>query len=422
MKKKTVFGWAMYDWANSAFATTIMAAVLPIFYTDVAASNLSNQTATSYWAFTQSFSMILIALLAPILGATADYSRSKKKFLTFFVFLGAISTSLLYFTSQGDYLLVSFLFMLGMIGFSGANVFYDAFLPEIVPLKDMDYVSSKGYSFGYLGGGLLLLINLMMILKPELFHISGGEMASRISFVTVGVWWLVFSIPFFRYVHEDKTGAQKSHSKKGYVTIGLSRVITTFKEIRQYKQLLKFLLAFWLYNDGVSTIIKMATIYGREIGIDKNDLIAALLITQFVAFPFALIFGKLANKIGSKTALYVALWIYVGIVILGFFMKTATHFYALAVLVGFVQGGAQALSRSIFSSMVPKAKTAEFFGFYSISSKFAAILGPALFGIVGLLTGSSRYGIISLILFFLVGIWLLSKVDIEKGRLEANNA
>lgn len=419
--KKAIRGWTMYDWANSAFATTIMAAVLPIYYTDVAASNLSDQTATSYWAFTQSIAMLIVVLLAPILGATADYSRSKKKFLTFFIFLGAISTSLLYFTADGDYILVSILFIIGMIGFSGGNVFYDAFLPELVPAKDMDYISSKGYAFGYIGGGILLAINLAMIMYPELFGIKDGTTATQLSFVTVGFWWVIFSIPFFKYVQEDQTGAQKESSKRSYATIGMRRVASTFKEIRQYKELLKFLLAFWLYNDGISSIIKMATIYGREIGISTNDLIAALLVTQFVGIPFSLLFGKFAGKIGSKKALMIGLWFYVVIVILGYFMQTTLHFYILAIFVGFVQGGTQAISRSIFGSMVPIKKTAEFFGFYSISSKFAGIFGPLLFGIVGTLTGSSRNGIISLMVFFLVGIWLLAKVDVEKGQLEAKN-
>ncbi|OEF99043.1 MFS transporter [Vulcanibacillus modesticaldus] len=420
MNKKAVFGWTMYDFANSAFATTIMAAILPIFFSDVAAGNLSKSTATAYWGYIQALAMLIVAILAPVLGAIADYSRSKKKFLTFFVILGAISTSLLYFAKNGDYLLVSILFILGTIGFSGGNVFYDAFLPEIVPKKDMDYISAKGYAFGYIGGGILLLINLMMILKPELFHIPSPLKATQISFLTVGIWWIIFTIPLLIYVHEKKETAIEKNSVASYVSIGINRVTTTFKEITKYRELLKFLIAFWLYNDGISTIIKMATIYGREIGIGKTALIAALLITQFIGIPFAFIFGKLAGKIGSKTALYITLWTYVAIVMLGYFMQTATHFYILAIIVGFVQGGSQAISRSIYGNMIPINKTAEFYGFYGISSKFAAIFGPFLFGLVGSLTGSSRFGIFSLVLFFLIGIWLLTKVNIEKGQLEAN--
>jgi len=419
MNKKAIWGWTMYDWADSAFATTIMAAVLPIFYTDVAGKNLSSTTATAYWGYTSSIAMLIIAVLAPVLGAISDYSRSKKKFLRFFVFMGSIATGLLFFTGTGDYLLVSFLYILGMIGFSGGNVFYDAFLPEIVPLEKMDEVSTRGYAFGYIGGGLLLLLNLAMIQMPQLFHLSNSLIATQLSFLSVGIWWNVFSIPLFRFVHEEQVHYSPNSKKSSFLRIGLIRVGQTFKEIKHYKELLKFLVAFWLYNDGISTIIKMATIYGREIGIGTTDLIAALLITQFVGIPFSLLFGKLANKIGSKKALYLSLWIYVIIVVIGYFMQNAVHFYMLATAVGFVQGGSQAISRSVFGSMVPTKRTAEFFGFYGISSKFSAILGPFVFGLVGQLTGSSRYGIVSLVLFFVIGIWILSKVDIQKGQQEA---
>ncbi len=425
MNKKTIFGWTMYDWANSAFATVMMSAVLPIFYTKVAGANLEATTATAYWGYTQSIAMLIVAFLAPILGAIADYSRSKKKFLTFFLFMGAIASSLLFFSGEGDYLLVSFLFIIGMVGFSGGNVFYDAFLPEIAPRNQIDYISSKGYAYGYIGGGLLLFIALMMIQKPDLFHIPGATddaktlLATQLSFLSVGIWWILFSIPLFRHVHEDRSLAVQEKRTQSYFVIGIKRVSSTFKELTRYKELLKFLIAFWLFNDGISTIIKMATIYGSEIGIGTNDLITALLITQFVGIPFALLFGKLAGKIGSKQALYISLGIYVLIVMLGYFMQSALHFYILAIMVGFVQGGSQAISRSIFGSMVPIKRTAEFFGFYGISSKFAAIFGPLLFGIVGQLTGSSRNGIVSLIIFFVVGIWLLSKVNIEKGQQEA---
>ncbi len=421
MNKKTIFGWTMYDWANSAFATTIMAAVLPIFYTDVAGIYLEKTTATAYWSYTQSIAMLIVAVLAPILGATADYSRAKKKFLMFFVFMGSIATSLLYFANEGSYLYVSILFIFGMIAFSGGNVFYDAFLPEIAPLEKMDYISSKGYAFGYIGGGILLLINLMMIQNPALFHISDKLTATKLSFLSVGFWWILFSIPLFLYVREEKHPDKTKVKQESILTVGVKRVSKTFKDIRKYQELLKFIIAFWLYNDGISTIIKMATIYGREIGIGADSLIKALLITQFVGIPFSLLFGKLAGKIGSKKSLYITLYTYVLIVILGYFMQSAIHFYILAIMVGLVQGGSQAISRSIFGSMVPVKKTAEFFGFYSISSKFAAIFGPFLFGIVGQLTGSSRNGIISLVLFFIVGIFLLSKVDIKKGQQEANN-
>ncbi|WP_408009469.1 MFS transporter [Pseudalkalibacillus sp. A8] len=417
MKKKEVYSWTMYDWANSAFATTIMAAVLPIFYYDVAAKNIDKTTATAYWGYSQSIAVLIVALLAPILGAIADHSNSKMRFLRFFAYMGILASILLGFVGEGDYILASILLIAGTIGFSGGNVFYDGFLPEIASRDEIDRVSARGYAFGYIGGGVLLLINLMMIMNPSWFFIPNTLLATQISFASVGVWWFIFSIPMFRNIKEVKH--EQPTIKGSYVKIGFKRVITTFKEIRQFKQLLLFLVAFWLFNDGISTIIKMATIYGRDIGIGSNDLIAALLITQFVGIPFAFLFGYLAKRLQAKRALYIALWAYVLIVLLGYFMETAAHFYALAVMVGFVQGGAQALSRSIFGSMVPDNRHAEFFGFYGISAKFSAIFGPFVFGIVGQLTGSTRLGIVSLMIFFLAGIFILSRVDIEQGKKEA---
>ncbi len=415
--KKAVFSWVLYDFGNSAFATTIMAAVLPVFYYDVAAKGLDESLAASYWGYSQSIAVLLVAILAPILGAISDYSAAKKKFLRFFCYMGVLASILLAFVGEGDYIFASILLIVGTIGFSGGNVFYDAFLPEIAEEKEIDKVSADGFAWGYVGGGLLLAINILMILKYEWFGLANATVASQVSFASVGIWWFVFSIPLFKNIHEEKkTTAKREHS---YMKIGFTRVISTFKEIKRYKQLLIFLFAFWLYNDGISTIIKMATIYGRDIGIDSHALITALLITQFVGIPCTFFFGWLAKKITAKKALTFSLYIYLGIVILGYFMTSAIHFYLLAISVGFVQGGAQSLSRSIYGRMVPADKQAEFFGFYGISSKFAAVFGPFIFALVGQLTGSSRFGIISLIIFFIAGIVLLKFVDIERGMKEA---
>ncbi|SFD99766.1 MFS transporter, UMF1 family [Lentibacillus persicus] len=418
MKKKTMISWMLYDFGNSAFATTIMAAVLPVFYYDVAAAGLEENLAESYWGYSQSIAVLIVAVLAPILGAISDFSASKKKFLRFFAYMGIIASILLAFVGEGAYLFASILLIVGNIGFSGANVFYDAFLPELAESeKEMDKLSSGGFAFGYIGGGLLLAINILMITNYSWFGIPDATAASQLSFASVGLWWFIFSIPLFKNVQEEKKTRVKRN--KSYVTIGFSRVVNTFKEIRQFKYLLIFLMAFWLYNDGISTIIRMATIYGRGIGIDSNSLIIALLITQFVGIPSTFFFGWLASKITAKRALYLTLYVYIGIVVLGYFMASALHFYLLAICVGLVQGGAQALSRSIYGRMVPVNKKAEFFGFYGISSKFAAVFGPFLFGIVGQLTGSSRLGIISLLIFFIAGVVLLRFVNIEKGVEQA---
>lgn len=407
----------MYDFGNSAFATTIMAAVLPVYYANVAASGLEEGLATSYWGYSQSISVLLIAILAPILGAISDFSAAKKKFLQFFAFMGIIASILLAFVGEGDYILASILFIVGSIGFSGGNIFYDGFLPEVADKDEMDRVSSGGYAYGYIGGGILLTINILMILNPQWFGLPNTVAATQLSFATVGIWWLVFSIPLLKNIKEEKKVEIKRD--KSYIAIGFSRVGNTFREIKQYKQALIFLLAFWLYNDGISTIMRMATIYGAEIGIAGNDLIVALLITQFVGIPFTFFFGWLASKITAKRALSITLLTYMVITILGYFMTSAIHFYVLAIAVGMVQGGAQSLSRSIFGRMIPENKHAEFFGFYGISSKFAAMFGPFLFAFIGQITGNSRFGIISLIFFFIAGLIILRFVDVEKGIEEA---
>src|SRR5699024_5443035 len=312
--------------------------------------------------YSQSIAVLIVAILAPILGAISDYSSAKKKFLRFFVFMGILASILLAFVGEGDYILASVLLIIGTIGYSGGNVFYDAFLPEITKKESIDKVSASGFAWGYIGGGILLAINILMIMKYEWFGLKDATMASQLSFASVGVWWLIFAIPLFKNVHEEKKAIPKRDCS--YIKIGFGRVRSTFKEIKQYKQLLIFLLAFWMYNDGISTIIKMATIYGKDIGIDTNSLITALLITQFVGIPFTFFFGLLAQKISVKRVLTLSLYVYLAIVVFGYFMSSALHFYLLAICVGMVQGGAQSLSRSFYGRMVPANKQAEFFGFY----------------------------------------------------------
>lgn len=418
MERLKVRAWVMYDWANSAFATTMMAAVLPIFYSEVAGSTLpSEQVATSYWGLTQSIAMLIVAVLTPVLGAVADYSGRKVLFLRLFAYVGMLASLCFVFVGNGDYILASVLFIFGTIGFSGGNAFYDALLNDLVEPDKRDYVSSRGYAYGYIGGGVLLVVNLLLIQKPGWFGLTSTLIGTYISFASVAVWWYLFSLPLFRRVKDRKRETQ--HSPGQYVAIGFSRIWTTFKRIRRYPELLKYLLAFWFFNDGISTIITMATIYGKEIGLQTSDLIAALVITQFVGIPCTLLFGKIAERLGSKPSMYISLSVYVLIVILGYFMSEGWHFYALAIAVGLVQGGSQSIARSIYSRLVPVDRAAEFFGFLSVSSKFSAIVGPFVFSVVGLATGSSRYGILALIVFFIAGMALLAKVDLKKGAAEA---
>ncbi|MGC9359957.1 MAG: MFS transporter [Anaerolineae bacterium] len=412
--RRAVRAWCLYDWANSAFATTIMAVVLPTFYSSVAASDLPPARATSYWGYTNSIAMLMVAFAAPVLGAIADHTGSKKRMLGFFASVGVLATALLYLVSTGDWLLASFLYVFGRIGFSGSNVFYDALLPHVAKPDEIDQVSAQGYAWGYVGGGILLAVNLAWILYPSTFGFADGEMATRIAFVSVALWWGLFSIPLFRRVSEPAAPSQPSGSKH-YLRIAFNRLRYTFQHVRQYGELLKFLIAYWFYNDGIGTIITMAAIYGAELGISNEHLIGAILMVQFVAAPFAFLFGWLAKRFGTKNSILLGLVIYACIAVAGYFVTSTLHFWVLAFAVATVQGGSQALSRSLFGAMSPNSRSAEFFGFYDISSKFSGIVGPAIFGFVGAAMGSSRYAILALVTLFIIGGFLLYRVDDQHG-------
>lgn len=409
--------WAFYDWANSAFATTVMAAFLPFYYQDVAAVQLADTDATAYWGYTTALALALVAIISPVLGAIADYMGAKKRFLAVFMGFGATFSALLWYVGEGEWLLASTIFIVANVGFAGANVFYEALLPSVARGDDIDRVSTAGYALGYFGGGVLLAINAAWFVSPSSFGFSDGGEAVRASFASVAVWWLLFSIPLFRVVPEPPPRLSAGETAGlDPVRVGFGRVAGTLRAIRSYPDLFVFLLAFLVYNDGVGTIIKMATIYGAEIGIDRTDMIGALLLVQFAGVPFTLAFGQLAGRMTAKSGLFLCLATYSGISVLGFFMTEGWHFWALALGVATVQGGIQALSRSLYASMIPEGRATEFFGFYSVSSKFAGIAGPLVFAIVGQSLGSSRWSILSLIAFFVVGAALLTRVDIDQGR------
>ncbi len=416
--------WCLYDWANSAFATTVMAALFPPFFSSLAqADGISPTDATAYWGYITAGTLLVIALSAPVLGVIADLGGTRKRFLACFAASGILATALMSTLGQDTWRSAAVLYVLANFGFSGSFIFYESLLPQLASGKKMDRLSTRAYALGYAGGGLLLIINLLMITKPDWFGLPSTAFAVRASFVTVALWWGAFSLPLFRNVPEPRLAGQKSDSVNcPTIRTTLSHLAQTFRKIRRYPQLVLFLAAYWIYNDGIGTIVKMATIYGAEIGIGMTHLMGALVLTQLVGIPFALLFGRLAGRIGVRRAILLALVIYGMISIGGFFLANATHFYMLAGLVGMVQGGAQALSRSLFASMVPRHRTAEFFGFYSTSGKLAGVVGPLVFGLVGQLTGTSRLGILSLIVFFALGGWLLAKVDPEAGRQAARQA
>lgn len=421
--KKIVNAWVMYDWANSAFATTVMAGFMPVYFRALAVSaGLSEVNATSTWAFVTTFALILIAILAPGMGYMADRMAGKKVFLTVFAVLGAVASILLFLPHGDMYRLAGLIYVIGNIGFAGANIFYNALLPHVAKEEDLDQVSTKGYALGYLGGGILLILNVVMFIFPEIFGLPDQEWGVRLSFVTVGLWWLGFSIPLWRHVKEPPTAYTDKVGFSTALRSGFKELARTFKLIQTFPEAFKLLLAFWLYNDGIGTIIKMAVAYGDEIGIDQAGMIGALALVQFVGIPFSFAFGWMARKIGAKTSVLIGLGIYAVISLGGYFMEVAWHFWVLAFMVGLVQGGTQALSRSMFGAMIPKKRSGEFFGFYSMSDKFAGVVGPFVFGAVGTLTGSSRFGIVSLVIFFIVGGLLLTRVNTTKGVQDARAA
>lgn len=415
--KRSIVAWALYDWANSAFATTVMAGFFPVFFTAYWAVGASTEQGTFYLGFANSLGSLIVALLAPFLGAIADWGSYKKRLLAFFALLGSVMTASLYILSAGSWPLAVLFYSLGVVGFSGANTFYDALLPFVASEKKVDFVSSLGYSLGYIGGGLLFLVNVLMYLNPSWFGIGSQESAIKISFVIVGIWWVVFTIPLLLLVKEEQRAKELTLSQS--IRKGLHVTTETIRSFRKLKTIALFLAAYWLYIDGVDTIIRMAVNYGSSLDFPSDSLIIALLITQFVAFPAALGYSAFGKCIGVRQALMVAIAAYIIIAILGFFMTKVLHFYLLAICIGLFQGGIQALSRSYYTRLIPKERSAEFFGFFNMLGKFAAIIGPALMGIVTLITGSTRMGILSLILLFVGGFLLLRLVNEEKGQAEA---
>jgi len=412
-KKRAQFAWVMYDWANSAFVTTITAAVLPVYYSSVAAVNLPSNLRTAYWGYTSTIALLLVAILGPVLGAMADFSGAKKKYLTRFALMGILGAALLFFVKEGNWLMASIFYIIGNVGFSGANVFYDSLLPHIADEDERDQLSSRGFAFGYLGGGILLAINLVMIMTAP--DSATTALMSRISFVMVAVWWLVFTIPLWKWVKEPVRRILKGEEDFNPVQASFSRLATTFGKIKKYKELFKFIIAFWLYNNGIGTIITMATIYGTELNFSSTTTIGTLLMVQFVGIPFSFLFGWLGKKIGTKKSILISLGVYSAIAIGGYFMTQELHFWLLGFGVATVQGGSQALSRSLFSRMLPKSQSAEFYSFFSVSEKVAGSFGPFLFGVVSTVMGGSRLSIVSLIVFFIVGGYLLTRVDENEG-------
>jgi UMF1 family MFS transporter len=411
----------MYDWANSAFWATVIQ-IFPVYFINVAAADMPRAAASARYATATTIAMAIVALISPALGAIADYAAMKKKMLGFFLAIGVTATALMFFIHRGEWRLASLLFIFGNIGVASTLVFYDSLLPHIAREDEVDRVSTAGYALGYLGSGLLMAVNLLSIQKPHLFGLADKQTATRVAFVSVAVWWLVFSIPMFRRVPEPPRGRERGEAGANPIVVGFTRIGHTLRELREYRQAFLLLVAFLIYNDGIGTIIRMAAPYGAEMGLPEGTLIGSLLVVQFVGIPFAFLFGMLAGRIGAKRSLYIALAVYIGITVTAYYMRTAADFFVLAVLVGTVMGGAQALSRSLFATMIPRHKSSEFFAFFGVFEKFAGIFGPGVFAVVISATGSGRNAILSVIPFFVAGAALLSLVDVEAGQRAAREA
>jgi UMF1 family MFS transporter len=409
--------WALYDVANSAWMTTILQ-VFTLFFVRVAASDLDPDVARARFAFATSFSVILVGLTGPLLGAIADYRRRKKSFLAVFLAAGVVATASMFFIQPGGWRFALVMFSIGNICVMATLAFYNALLPGIASEHEVDRVSTAGYAIGYLGGGVLFAVNALMMADPLRFGLADAGVAARVAFVSVAVWWVLFSIPMFRRVPEPLLPVA-ADVRGSALRVAARRVAKTVRELRQHRDAGLLLLSFLVYNDAINTIIRMAVAFGDEVGISTSALIGALVMVQFVGVPFAFAFGALAGRIGAKPALFVALAIYSVIAVYAFALHTATQFFVLAFLVGTVQGGAQALGRSLFASMIPKHKAGELFGIFGVFDRFGGALGSLAFGIVLALTGSSRPAILMLVLFFAAGAWLLAKVDVARGRRRA---
>ena len=411
--------WILYDVANSAFVLIVITTVMPIFFKDVVSKGIANTVATANWGFANSLASLILAVLAPILGTIADYKLLKKKFFIVFLAIGISFTMLLTMVQEGQWLIALMIFVFARIGFAGANLFYDAFLVDVTGKKRMDWVSSCGYAWGYIGGAIPFVAVIVLIVfgKAPGSDAVISTISAKAGFFIVGLWWLVFSIPIIKNVQQTHYIETEAH----IVRASFRRLLKTFKAIRNYRNAFLFLIAYFFYIDGVGTIITMATSYGRDVGLGVSMLILSILMIQVVAFPFALLFGKLAGKFTTKNMLYAGIGVYLMITMISFFLPSipslhmkSVIFWILAFLVATAMGGVQALSRSFFGQLIPAERSAEFFGFYNIFGKFAAISGPFLMGTIGRITGHTRYGILSILVLFIMGAIVLSRVEPNK--------
>lgn len=397
--------WMMYDWASSAYSIIITTAIFPIYFKSVADNAGVNQAdSTAYLGYTISISTFILALLGPILGTLADYKGMKGKFFRFFFFMGTLSTAALLFVPSDNWLLLLIVYTLTSLGARGANVFYDAYIVDVTENDRMDDISAKGYALGYVGSVIPFVFCIAVIILSQMGLIPVSvTVASRIAFLITALWWFSFTIPMFKNVKQKYWVEREPR----VIVNSIRRLGKTFKEIKKYRTIFLFLLSYFFYIDGVGTIISMSTAYGTDLGLGSTELIIALLAVQIVAAPFAVLFGKLANRFGARKMIFTGIIIYMIVCIYAMFLKTIVDFWVMAMLVATAQGGIQSLSRSYFAQMVPKEKVNEFFGFYNIFGRFASVSGPILVGLITQLTGSSAFGVFSLVILFAIGFVVL---------------
>lgn len=422
LHRRELRAWAMYDWANSAFVLVIITAVFPLYYRNVAAAGLDPETATARYGWATSISLLAVALCAPLLGALADLRAIRKPLLGIAAGIGVLATGAMVFLGADMWVAALLLFALGNAGVTASFIFYDSLLPHIATPREIDRVSAGGFALGYLGSGLLLALNLAWIQYPEAFGLPDAETATRLSFLSVALWWGLFSLPLFFRVPEPPPSSPAGGTTPGPRAV-LSSVREVLRDLRgNHRDAFAVLLAIMFYNEGIGTIIRMAALYAAGIGLPQSTVIAAILLVQFLGVPCAFLFGNLAGLLGTRRTILAGLGVYALITVLAYRMTSSSEFYLLAVLVAFVQGGTQALSRSLFASMIPKTRSSEFFGFYSVFEKLSGVLGPGLFGMMVWLTGSNREAILSVLAFFVIGGVLLTRVDVNRGRAAAHSA
>lgn len=418
--RRAQWSWALYDWANSTFATTVLAGFFPIFFRNYWSPGVADATVTFRLGVANSAASIFILLLAPLLGTLADRGGAKKAFLLGFALLGAAATAFLVAVPGNAWLAATVLFALANIGFSGSTIFYDALLVDVAQPHEYERVSALGYGLGYLGGGLLFALNVAMVIKPALFGLADKTAAVQWSFIMVGLWWLAFTVPLMRHVREKP--AVERLAPLQAVVVAAREIAGTVRALKHYRPVLMFLVAYWLYIDGVDTVIRMAVNFGQSLGFPDDSLILALLIVQFVGFPAAIAYGRYAQRRGARESILIGIVVYICVTLWAWQLRTVGQFYAMAVVIALVQGGVQSQSRALFAQMIPAERSGEFFGFYNMLGKFAVVIGPLLVGWAALVLDDPRQALMALLVLFVPGAILLWRVPLPAFRRSPKNS